>query len=204
MTNAQYGRFLEAAGKSVKKPAYWDDRRFNQPEQPVVGVSWDEARAYCEWAGGRLPTEAEWEYACRAGTTTEYSFGDDAELLEEYAWFDKNSGGQTQPVGAKKPNPWGLHDMHGNVWEWCADWYDDEYYARSPAEDPPGAASGSNRVIRGGGWGYGAGYCRAAVPRRVRAVGPGRQPGLPPREDSFLLRSRSVERALPAVAEPGA
>ena len=137
------------------------DRRFHQPEQPVVGVSWEEARAYCEWAGGRLPTEAEWEYACRAGTTTEYSFGDDAELLEEYAWFDKNSGGQTQPVGAKKPNPWGLHDMHGNVWEWCADWYDNGYYARSPAEDPPGAASGSCRVIRGGGWWFDASYCRA-------------------------------------------
>ena len=162
VTNGQYGRVLAAAGKSVKKPAYWDDRRFNQPEQPVVGVSWDEAWAYCEWAGGRLPTEAEWEYACRAGTTTEYSFGDDAKLLEEYAWFDKNSGGQTQPVGAKKPNPWGLHDMHGNVWEWCADWYENEYYARSPAEDPPGAVLGSYRVNRGGCWRDDASDCRAA------------------------------------------
>jgi formylglycine-generating enzyme required for sulfatase activity len=162
VTNSQYGRFLEAAGKSVEKPAYWGDRRFNQPEQPVVGVSWDEARAYCEWAGGRLPTEAEWEYACRAGTKTEYSFGDDAELLGEYAWFDKNSGGQSQPVGAKKPNPWGLHDMHGNVWEWCADWFDHAYYARSPTDDPSGPEGGSFRVFRGGCWcGYARG-CRAA------------------------------------------
>ncbi len=163
VTNAQYARFLEAAGKSVKKPAYWDNGRFNQPEQPVVGVSWDEARAYCEWAGGRLPTEAEWEYACRAGTTTEYCFGDDAKLLDEYAWFDKNSGSQTQPVGAKKPNAWGLHDMHGNVWEWCQDWYAGDYYRASPTDDPPGPKSGSNRVIRGGGWANGAENCRAAL-----------------------------------------
>ena len=204
MTNGQYGRFLEAAGKSVKKPAYWDDRRFNQPEQPVVGVSWDEARAFCEWAGGRLPTEAEWEYACRAGTTTEYSFGDDAELLEEYAWFDKNSGGQTQPVGAKKPNPWGLHDMHGNVWEWCADWFDDKYYAQFARR---GSTGGRIRLAPGDP-GRRLGVRRrglpGGVPLRVRAVVPGRLPGLPPREGSFLLRSRSVERALSAVAEPGA
>ena len=177
----------QAAGKSVQKPAYWDDRRFNQPEQPVVGVSWDEARAYCEWAGGRLPTEAEWEYACRAGTTTEYSFGDDAELLEEYAWFDKNSGGQTQPVGAKKPNPWGLHDMHGNVWEWCQDWFDgDVLRTTSPTDDPPGPERGSSRVFRGGGWGDGASCCRASY-RRGAARRPHRRPGLPPREVSFLV-----------------
>ena len=160
VTNAQYARFLEAAGESVQKPAYWDDRRFNQPEQPVVGVSWEEARAYCEWAGGRLPTEAEWEYACRAGTRTEYCFGDDAKLLEEYAWFYENSGGQTQPVRAKKPNAWGLHDMHGNVWEWCQDSY--AGYAASPATDPRGPSSGSYRVYRGGSWGYDASRCRAS------------------------------------------
>jgi formylglycine-generating enzyme required for sulfatase activity len=163
VTNAQYGEFLREAGGSIEKPDYWDNRRFNQPEQPVVGVSWHDARAFCEWVGGRLPTEAEWEYACRAGTTTEYSFGDNAEQLREYAWFNKNSGNQTQPVGAKKPNPWGLHDMHGNVWEWCEDWFSEGYYAQSPESDPPGPAEGSNRVLRGGSWDDGAEFCRSAV-----------------------------------------
>ena len=162
VTNAQYARFLEAAGKKAMKPASWDDRRFNQPEQPVVGVSWDEARAFCEWAGGRLPTEAEWEYACRAGTITEYSFGDDAKDLGEYAWFGDNSDGHTQPVGAKKPNPWGLYDMHGNVWEWCQDGFDSGYYAKSPRDDPPGPPKASRRVIRGGGWADVAEGCRSA------------------------------------------
>ncbi|MCY2986701.1 MAG: formylglycine-generating enzyme family protein, partial [Planctomycetota bacterium] len=162
VTNAQYGRFLEAAGKSVKKPESWDDRRFNQPEQPVVSVSWDEAQAFCEWAEVRLPTEAEWEYACRAGTTTQYSFGDDEKMLGEYGWFDQNSGGQTQPVGAKNPNPWGLHDVHGNVWEWCQDWFSEKYYGQSPGVDPTGPLEGSFRVYRGGGWHDSAGFCRSA------------------------------------------
>jgi formylglycine-generating enzyme required for sulfatase activity len=154
VTNAQYARFLEAVGGSATKPEYWDNRRFNQPEQPVVGVSWDEARAFCEWAGGRLPTEAEWEYACRAGTTTEYSFGDDPAELGDYGWFEGNSGGQTQPVGAKKPNPWGLCDMHGNVWEWCEDAWHGNYEGAPDDGSVWGsdAAAGGDRVVRGGGW----------------------------------------------------
>jgi formylglycine-generating enzyme required for sulfatase activity len=170
VTNAQYARFLEAAGGSVSKPEFWDNRRFNQPEQPVVGVSWDEARKFCEWAGGRLPSEAEWEYACRAETTTEYSFGDDPAQLGEYGWFSDNSGGQTQPVGTKQPNPWGLFDMHGNVWEWCEDgWHDS--YREAPSDAAAWTAEGSCRVVRGGGWG--------PLPATAAVRTAQRRPGLP-------------------------
>ena len=135
-------RAVSGSDDGTSRAGQWNDRRFNQPRQPVVGVSWDDAQAFCQWAGCRLPTEAEWEYACRAGTTTAFSFGDDEKMLAEFAWYDKNSNKQTQPVGSKKPNPWGLYDMHGNVWEWCQDWFDDDYYRDSPQDDPPGAAKG--------------------------------------------------------------
>ena len=163
VTNAQYAEFMRAAGTKSRKPDYWDERRFNQPEQPVVGVSWHNVQAFCKWAGCRLPTEAEWEYACRAGTTSEYSFGDDAKELEQYAWYDKNSSNQSQPVGTKQPNPWGLHDMHGNVWEWCQDWFSDKYYGKSPEVDPTGPKSGDGRVLRGGSWYDPADNCRSSV-----------------------------------------
>ena len=112
--------------------------------------------------GYRLPTEAEWEYACRAKSTTLYPFGDDAGKLGEYAWYASNSESKTHPVGQKLPNAWGLYDMLGNVWEWCADWYDEKYYASSPPADPPGAPGASHRVIRGGSWYGDPGYCRPA------------------------------------------
>jgi hypothetical protein len=139
-------------------------KRSPQPECPAIDVSWYDAWCFARWLGAnyRLPTEAEWEYACRAGTTTEYSFGDDEKLLAEHGWFDENSGGQMQPVGAKKPNRWGLCDMHGNVWEWCADWFDIHYYAKSPPDDPTGPLGGSYRVRRGGCWRFSARYCRSA------------------------------------------
>lgn len=104
----------------------------------------------CE--GYRLPTEAEWEYATRAGTTTEYSFGDDAGQLGDYAWYDSNSGSQANPVGQKQPNSWGLYDVHGNVWEWNHDWFGIGSYSNNPASNPTGPTSGNNRVVRGGSW----------------------------------------------------
>ena len=125
---------------------------------PVEQVTWDEAAEFCrklsskEGKTYRLPTEAEWEYACRAGTTTRYSFGDNPANLGQYAWHRRNSNYKTHPVGGKKPNGWGLYDMHGNVWEWCADWFDLQYYANSSQNDPQGPPEGSSRLYRGGSW----------------------------------------------------
>ncbi len=134
---------------------------FKGPHNPVETVSWDDCREFLarlnekfhpHGAGFGLPTEAQWEYACRAGTTTRWSFGDNPAQLDEYAWWEKNAHGTTHPVGQKKPNPWNLFDMHGNVWEWCADLWDPGYYVESPAEDPPGPDAGWFRVLRGGSW----------------------------------------------------
>ncbi|MCX6906990.1 MAG: SUMF1/EgtB/PvdO family nonheme iron enzyme, partial [Verrucomicrobia bacterium] len=145
-----------ASGKQAAKIARMDTRRF-----PVEEVTFDDAsqfagrlseRAQEKSAGWkyRLPTEAEWEYACRAGTATRYHFGDDPSLLGDYGWFLGNSDHRTHPVGEKRPNAWGLHDMHGNALEWCQDWFSTTYFAESPADDPPGPSSGSVRVERGG------------------------------------------------------
>jgi formylglycine-generating enzyme required for sulfatase activity len=125
---------------------------------PVETVSWDDAVAFTKTLSDRLgrvvrlPTEAEWEYACRAGSTTKYCFGDDPAGLGDYGWSFANSSGAAQPVGGKRPNAWGLYDMHGNVWEWCSDWYDEGYYKQSPSVDPTGPDSGESRVLRGGGY----------------------------------------------------
>ncbi|WP_417385388.1 SUMF1/EgtB/PvdO family nonheme iron enzyme [Gimesia sp.] len=125
-------------------------------------VSWEEATQYCrklsekEGKTYRLPTEAEWEFACRAGSRTVYSFGDDASSLSEYAWYDVNAYDIDEKfahrVAQKRSNAFGLYDMHGNVWEWCQDWYGDDYYRKSPTADPSGPSSGSGRVLRGGSW----------------------------------------------------
>ncbi len=140
--------------------------RFKGSRNPVESVSWEDCQAFIkklnEDSGGsyRLPTEAEWEYACRAGTTTAYGFGSSSANLSTYAWYDSNSGSKTHPVGGKKANAWGLHDMHGNVWEWCSDWFGD--YPSGPVTDPKGPDSGSERVERGGTWYYYHGYARSA------------------------------------------
>jgi formylglycine-generating enzyme required for sulfatase activity len=138
--------------------------------RPVENVSWDDVQEFIRRLnareGGatyRLPTEAEWEYAARAGTTTRWSFGDDASQLGRYVWYDGNARGQTHPVGQLQPNPWGLYDMHGNVWEWVQDWYGN--YTSSTAVDPAGPSTGSLRVLRGGGWGSPARICRSALRR---------------------------------------
>ncbi len=142
--------------------------RFQGDDLPVEKVSWDDVQEFLEKLGNgfRLPTEAEWEYAARGGTTTAYSFGDDASQLGEYAWFSDNSQGKTHPVGKKRPNPFGLYDMHGNGWEWCSDWYSSGYYGECEKQgtviDPQGPKSGSNRVFRGGGWSNIAVVCRSA------------------------------------------
>ena len=150
----------------------------------MVNVSWNDAVAFADWLSRkegvtyRLPTEAEWEYACRAGTTTRYSSGDDPEGLAAVAniadgtakakypdWTTiaaQDGFVYTAPVGRYNPNAWGLFDMHGNVWEWCSDGYAADYYKRSPVDDPPGPDGASYRVIRGGGWNIEPRYARSA------------------------------------------
>lgn len=162
VTNEEYARFLKANPK-VFEPGYWADRKYNQPRQPVVGVSWEDARRYAAWAGLRLPSEAEWEYACRAGSKTRYYSGDKDEDLDRVGWYRENSGGQLHTVGEKEPNAFGLYDMHGNVWEWVEDdWHDNYKGAPNNGRAWFDKRRGSNRVVRGGGWGYDARDCRSA------------------------------------------
>lgn len=129
-------------------------------KRPVEKVHWLDTQIFCQRSGLRLLTEAEWEYACRSGTTTAYSFGNDVTLLPEYAWFSKNANNQTHLVGQKKPNAFGLFDFYGNVWEWCLDWYQEFY--EEELVDPQGPKSGAGRVIRGGSWSNSADRCRSA------------------------------------------
>ena len=173
VTQEDYGRLV------LGNPSH-----FKGPQRPMEQISWAKAAMYCnersraeglrpcydedtaacnlEADGYRLPTEAEWEYACRAGADADYSFGGDASRLKDYAWFSENAAKTTHPAGKKRPNPWGLYDMHGNVAEWCNDVYAADYYKSSPEKNPTGPADGRKYVLRGGAWDSGAKACRSS------------------------------------------
>jgi formylglycine-generating enzyme required for sulfatase activity len=155
VTAGAYKRFAGATGRQMPEAPDFNTGWANE-NMPIVDVTWDDAQAYCAWMGGRLPTEAQWEYAARGGST-EARYGN----LDEIAWYDQNSGKQTHDVAQKRANGFGLYDMLGNVWEWVSDWFDQSYYQNSPSQDPTGPASGQTRVVRGGSWFY-------LVPRNVR------------------------------------
>ena len=195
VTQEEYERVMgknpsvfSASGGEKGKVAGQDTKRF-----PVENVSWNDAVEFCrrlsaltvERAVNRryiLPTEAQWEHACRAGNAGRFSFSsggrgtsreEEERELSDYGWFLGNSGGRTHTVGGKRASAWGLYDMHGNVWEWCEDWYGKDYYANSATDDPAGPLGGSSRVDRGGCWEQAARHCRSARPRlpRTRNLG---------------------------------
>lgn len=164
VTQAQWEAVMGSSPYTLQRSnPYYDlpgmAERLRKPTHPAT-VSWNDAQEFIKRLNQkeghdryRLPTEAEWEYAVRAGTTTAYSYGDDAKQLGRYAWHGEDfASGSTHPVGQKQPNAWGLYGVHGNVWEWVQDWYDERYYASSPSVDPKGPPTGSGRVVRGGSW----------------------------------------------------
>ena len=172
VTQAQYEKVIG------KNPSHFQGEKIqgSSSNHPVEKVSWEDAVEFCkklsdlpeEKKAGRvyrLPTEAEWEYVCRAGGKSAYSFGESSKSLGDYAWFNENSNRQTHPVGEKKANARGLYDMQGNVWEWCSDWYDE--YPKGTVSDPTGPKGGSLRVGRGGSWDFVAALCRSAFRGRV-------------------------------------
>jgi formylglycine-generating enzyme required for sulfatase activity len=172
ISKSYYLGAFEVTQEQYEKVMETNPSRFNGEKNPVEKVSWNDAVSFCkrlsamqeEKTAGReyrLPTEAEWEYACRAASTTSFCFGDNSESLAEYAWFGAGPLGKTHPVGEKRPNRWGLYDMHGNVHEFCQDyWYAN--YSSEAAIDPKGPSDGASRVIRGGCWYQEANQCRSA------------------------------------------
>jgi formylglycine-generating enzyme required for sulfatase activity len=180
VTNRQFRTFVERTGyrteaersglggqfydPKTKELAHDPQRNFRSPisgrvageDEPVVQVTWSDAKAFCDWLSKeenrpyRLPTEAEWEYACRAGTTTRWCTGDDPAMVDAFAWTIENAGKYLHSVGTKRANSWGLHDMHGNAWEWCEDWFGP--YAPESQNDPAGPPAGQKKTLRGGSW----------------------------------------------------
>ncbi len=182
--NAFYMDKYEVTQEAYQRLVGKNPSQSKGPGKPVEQVNWLGAIRYCNLRslreglepcydlatlscdfganGYRLPTEAEWEYACRAGTNTTWCFGAAEEKLKDHAWFRNSSAGTTHPVGQKKPNAWGLYDLHGNVWEWCHDFYAEGYYQQSPSKNPRGPDVGEERVLRGGCWKSPAQMCRSS------------------------------------------
>jgi formylglycine-generating enzyme required for sulfatase activity len=166
VTQEEWKAVAEGEGLNVS-PSYFRGNRL-----PVEQVSWNDCQKWLQALNAveasrlphgyqyRLPTEAEWEFVCRAGSSTRFHFGDGDGAMGDYAWYTGNSRSQSHPVGEKKPNDWGFYDMHGNVWEWCEDWYG--HLPGGTVTDPWGPGFGVNRVFRGGSWGMPAGQCRSA------------------------------------------
>ncbi len=206
VTRSQWASVMGSNPRDISLTIHRRDRVFDRStaNYPMETVNWLEAQEFVENLNAklvgmdwnyRLPTEAEWEYACRAGTATRYFFGDDERELGKYGWYlgnlpvahhDHHDGSPARPIGGKRPNAWGLYDMHGTVWEWCSDWYGADYYVNSPVDDPTGPASGSDRVLRGGGFATPAEACRSA--RRS-----GQEPGIQGNPFGFRVVFSSLE-----------
>jgi formylglycine-generating enzyme required for sulfatase activity len=169
VTQKQYKRVMG------ENPSHFKDC----PTCPVENVTWHEARTYCEKMGKQLPTEAQWEYACRAGSASINYWTDTS--AQDYAWYRDNSGQKTHPVGQKKPNNYGLYDMIGNVWEWCGDWFDSTYYEKKVSDNPKGPDSDMHRIFRGASWQSDPSVLRSAA-----------RDGAVPEDQSYLFGFRCV------------